>query len=297
MILISLMRLSPLVGRILQGKAVIMGFIPAYQQIQILSHEADSLLEPLGDLQFKKLNSEIEFRDVFFSYPDQTLAINAVSMRIKAGKMTALVGKSGSGKTTITDLILGFYLHNSGEILLDGIGVASYDKNSFRNKVGYVPQEAQLFNLSIRENLLWSFPNASENDIWKACRIANAEEFISKLPEQLDTQLGDHGVRLSGGQKQRLALARAVIRKPELLILDEATSALDSESERLIKESLDKLVGKMTILIIAHRLSTIRKSNYVYVLDNGRVVEEGSYDKLSVLSHGQLYNMIREQAF
>ena len=209
--------------------------------------------------------------------------------------MIGLVGKSGSGKTTIMDLMLGLYKEINGHILLDDKPFQSYNLNSYRQKIGFVPQDPQLLNTSVRENLLWSQPNASENDIWEACRLSNSEEFILNLPKKLDTTLGDRGIRLSGGQRQRLSLARALIRKPDLLFLDEATSSLDTESERLIQQSIDNLAGEMTIVVIAHRLSTIRNVDYIYVLEDGKLIEEGTYKQLSIDKNGKLSKMIMDQ--
>ena len=193
--------------------------------------------------------------------------------------------------------MLGLYSYDKGEILVDGKEIYTYNLNSFRNCIGYVPQDPQLFSLSIRENLLWAAPESNEANIWEACRIANAEKFIKELPNGLDTQLGDRGTRLSGGQKQRLALARALIRKPELLILDEATSSLDSESESLIRKSIDSISGTMTIVLIAHRLSTIRNSDYIYVVEDGNIIESGTYHQLSNNLNSKLSFMIKSQTF
>ncbi|MHA1372257.1 MAG: ATP-binding cassette domain-containing protein, partial [Promethearchaeota archaeon] len=151
---------------------------------------------------------------------------------------------------------------------------------TYRQKIGYVPQDSMLFNMSIRENLLWACEDASQEEIKEACRLANAEEFIDKLKRGIDTIVGDRGVRLSGGQVQRIALARAVLRQPEILILDEATSSLDTRSERLIQEALERISGDITVIVVAHRLSTIVNADYIYVLENGEIVEEGVYNKL-----------------
>ena len=296
MVLFAFFRLIPVIGQLLRGKTSIEGFTPAYEQLESLRKAAAALEEPSGGVEFLKLKEGLRFNDVTFSYPGRKPAIEGVSLFIPTGKMTALVGKSGSGKTTVIDLMLGLYGKNTGKILLNGRELEEYSLNSFRNRVGYIPQEPQLFNSSVRENLLWSSPNASEEDIWQACRLANAEQFVHELPNQLETILGDRGVRLSGGQRQRLALARAIIRKPDLLILDEATSSLDTESERLIQQSIDSLTGEMTIVVIAHRLSTIRNADYVYVLHEGKIVEDGSYKKLSEKSESKLSKMIVEQA-
>jgi ATP-binding cassette subfamily B protein len=191
--------------------------------------------------------------------------------------------------------VLGLQIPDRGEVLLDGVPLSLWKQNSFREHVGYVPQDPLLFHASIRDNLLWSYPQASNADLWYACAMANAAVFIKDLPEGIDTIVGDRGVRLSGGQRQRIALARALLRKPELLILDEATSALDSESEQLIQESIDKVAQDTTILIVAHRLSTIAKADYIYVLEQGRVVEEGDYAQLSLKKEGVLARMVHAQ--
>jgi len=296
MVLFALTRLTPMIGLLMRGKTSIEGFVPAYEQVERLRRDAKALEGPRGGVKFRGLKEGIKFRDVTFSYPGRKPAIERVSVSIQKGGMTALVGKSGAGKTTMVDLMLGLYEKDSGELLLDGKELEGYDLNSFRNRVGYVPQEPQLFNASVRENLLWSSPGVTEKDIWNVCRQANAEQFVKELPDKLDTILGDRGVRLSGGQRQRLALARAIIRRPDLLILDEATSALDTESERLIQQSVDSLAKGITIVVIAHRLSTIKEADYVYVLHEGKVVEEGFYHELSGKSESRLAKMIVRQA-
>jgi ATP-binding cassette subfamily B protein len=233
--------------------------------------------------------------DLSFTYPGREKTLQGINITISKGQMVALVGESGSGKSTITDLVLGLQIPDFGLVVLDGIPLSHWEQNSFRERVGYVPQEPILFHASIRANLLWSQPKANEEDLWSACRMANAADFINALPLGIDTIVGERGVRLSGGQRQRIALARALLRKPEILILDEATSALDSESEQLIQESIDRVAKNTTILVIAHRLSTIAKADYIYVLDEGRVIEEGGYANLSKMVTGALARMIRTQ--
>ena len=296
MVLFSLNRLVPVIGLLLSGKTIIEGFVPSYEQMQNLRSDAEAYEVINGTKIFNKLTSGIELKNISFNFPERELTLKDVNINIKKGSFTALVGKSGSGKTTIVDLILGLYEEKSGGILLNGHSLNSYDINTYREKLGYVPQEPQLFNTSIRENFLWSVPHATEKDMWSVCRLSNAEEFVKELPNKLDTILGDRGVRLSGGQRQRLALARALIRKPELLILDEATSSLDTESEGLIQESIDNLAGDMTIVVIAHRLSTIRNADYLYVLEKGEIVERGTFNDLSVKKSGRLSDMIVKQA-
>ncbi len=296
MVMFALMRLMPIAGLLIQGKTSIEGFTPAYEQLEDLRRQAAALEEPRGGSTFAGLQDGLRFKEVFFSYPGRKAALDRVSLEVRKGQMTALVGPSGAGKTTVVDLMLGLYENSGGSILLDGKELGEFNLNSYRQRVGYVPQDPQLFNTTVRENLLWSAPEAGEQDIWQACRLANAEQFARELPKGLETILGDRGVRLSGGQRQRLALARAIIRQPDLLMLDEATSALDTESERLIQQSIENLSGEMTIVVIAHRLSTIRNADYMYVLDQGRVIEEGSYRDLTQQSKGRLKQMVGEQA-
>jgi len=211
---------------------------------------------------------------------------------IKKGGMTALVGESGSGKSTITDLILGLQLPDKGEILIDGVPLKDYQQNSYRQRIGYVPQEPILFHNSIRENLLWASDSSTEKELWNALQMSNAAEFVKALPDGIDTIVGDRGIRLSGGQRQRIALARALLRNPELLILDEATSALDTESEIMIQNTIDRLSNNMTMIVVAHRLSTIRQANQVIVLQSGKVVEQGSYAELSTRIGSFFYSML-----
>jgi ATP-binding cassette subfamily B protein len=295
MVLFAFSRIIPIVGQLMQGKTSIEGFVPAYEQLVNLRKDAEALEEPGGDVQFPGLKERLQFNNVTFCYPGRKPALDRVSLEVKKGTMTALVGQSGAGKTTMVDLMLGLYQQSAGQVLLDGKELAEYDLNSYRQRIGYVPQDPQLFNTTVRENLLWSAPLASEQDIWYACKLSNADQFVRELPDQLETVLGDRGVRLSGGQRQRLALARALIHKPDLLILDEATSALDTESERLIQNSIDILSSKMTIVVIAHRLSTIRNADYVYVLDKGKIVEEGSYQELTYKPGSRLGRLVDEQ--
>ena len=296
MVLFALYRCMPIIGLLVQGKTGIEGFIPSYEQLEYLRKDAEELEEPRGGIAFKHFRNGLYFMDVSFSYPGRAPALDCINLKFNEGNMTALIGQSGAGKTTVVDLILGLYQHSHGKILIDGKNLIEYDLNSYRQRVGYVPQDTQLFDTTVRENLLWSSPEATEKEIWHACRLANAEEFVQEFPDKLETVLGDRGIRLSGGQRQRIALARAIIRKPDLLVLDEATSSLDTESERLIQKSIENLSGKMTIVVIAHRLSTIRNADYIYVLDKGKVIEEGKYKTLSKKSDSRLKEMVEHQA-
>ena len=208
--------------------------------------------------------------------------------------MVAVVGKSGAGKSTLIDMVMGFNPPSKGEIKIDDSVLSEFDIVSLRQRIGYVPQESILFNLSIRDNMLWANEKADESDIWEACKLANADQFIEGFPNSLDTIVGDRGVRLSGGQAQRIALARAILRKPDLLILDEATSALDSEAERSIQTAIEKIAKKTTILAVAHRLSTVARADYIYLLEEGSVAEEGSYQDLINLK-GKFQKMVKMQ--
>ena len=291
----SLLRALPILGGLLSANVSISSFLPSYEQLASLRQQASQVEEHEGARIFARLESGVVLTGVDFTYPGRQQTLRGINLAIRKGQMTALVGESGSGKSTIADLVLGLQIPERGVVLLDGISFGLWKQNSFRERIGYVPQDPLLFHSSIRDNLLWSHPQGSESDLWEALSMANAELFVKQLPQGIDTIVGDRGVRLSGGQRQRIALARALLRKPDLLILDEATSALDSESERLIQESIDRVAQDTTILIVAHRLSSIVKADYVYVLHDGRVVEEGRYADLCREPSGVLSRMIQAQ--
>jgi ATP-binding cassette subfamily B protein len=294
-VLWSLLRAMPIMSELLKTNISISNFLPSYEQLTALRTRAKAVQEVQGAREFKFLDSGINLQKVHFTYPGLSKTIKNVSLEVKKNQMTALVGASGSGKSTITDLLLGLQIPDKGEVLLDGIPMHEWRQNSFREKIGYVPQDPQLFNCSIRDNLLWSFEQASESDIWQACKLANAEDFVRNLPHGLDTKVGDRGILLSGGQRQRIALARALLRKPELLILDEATSSLDSESEELIQIAIENLASESTLLVIAHRLSTINKADQIYVLNEGELVESGSFADLSEKTDSIFLKMLKLQ--
>jgi ABC-type multidrug transport system fused ATPase/permease subunit len=291
----SLLASMPILAALLQGRVSLANFLPSYVQLIALQETANGLVEVEGDRRFEVLDRGVELRDVSFTYPGRTETLTRVTLDIPKGKMTALVGESGSGKSTVTDLVLGLQVPQAGEVLVDGVSLALYQQNSFRERIGYVPQDPLLFHASIRDNLLWSFDRATEADLWSALALANAEKFVRELPDGLETVVGDRGIRLSGGQRQRIALARALLRTPDLLILDEATSSLDSESEQLIQASIDQLAQSTTILVVAHRLSTIARADHVYVLRHGRVIEEGTFAALTAKPESVLRGMIAAQ--
>mgnify|MGYP001575157539 CR=1 FL=1 len=272
---------------VIQQRHAILNMAPALEQIYQLKEEAGQMKQPSGEREFEKLKTAISLENVSFSYPTQKDVLKNIQVMIPKGKMVAIVGRSGAGKTTLIDILMGFYQVKEGEHRIDGIPFSQLDINSWRRKIGYVPQDAFLFNMSIKENLLWSNEAATDEEIAKVCAMANAAEFIQRFPEKFNTIVGEHGVRLSGGQRQRIALARAMLRKPELLILDEATSSLDSQSELLIQRSIEDVAKETTLVVIAHRLSTIRKADYIYVLDQGSVVEEGTFEHLVTIRDGK----------
>jgi ATP-binding cassette subfamily B protein/subfamily B ATP-binding cassette protein MsbA len=233
-----------------------------------------------GSVPFTGLKRAIDLISVDFGYTPDDLVLHNITLTIERGKMTALVGASGAGKTTLVDLIPRFYDPTQGQVLIDGVDLREFEINSLRRKMAVVSQDTFIFNTSVWNNIAYGMPQATAAEIREAARLANALEFIEEMPAGFDTPLGDRGVRLSGGQRQRIAIARALLRDPEILILDEATSALDSISEGLIQESIEKLSVGRTVIAIAHRLSTIAKADKVVVLEQGRIVEQGNYQEL-----------------
>ena len=280
----SLRQAIPLMGGIASLRNEVVNFSPSYEQISAIREKADRMRQRSGTRPFEGFSQELAFEDVCFSYEGENgggaPTLGNINLRVPRGQLIALVGASGAGKSTLADMILGFQEPSSGSITIDGVSLQDFDITSYRRRLGYVPQDSVLFNTTIRENLLWAKDNVTTEQIEQACREAHAHGFIQDLPKGYDTIVGDRGVRLSGGQCQRIALARAILMQPDLLILDEATSALDTESERLIQAAIEDIAETTTVIAIAHRLSTISQANYVYVLDDGRVVEEGPYADL-----------------
>jgi ABC-type multidrug transport system fused ATPase/permease subunit len=234
--------------------------------------------------------AKITFSDVNFSYPTRTdvQVLKTVNFDLDRGKTLALVGRSGSGKSTIASLLMRFYAINSGSITVNDSPLSEIDLKAWRNALAFVPQDVLLFGGTIRENIAYGDTQANEEQIIEAAKQANAWEFIKEFPEGLETTVGERGVQLSGGQRQRIAIARALLKDPQLLILDEATSALDSESEQLVQEALERLMKGRTSVVIAHRLSTIRHADQILVLNKGEVTERGSHDEL--IDHGGIYS-------
>ena len=266
--------------------------------MEILDMESEVPMGHLGTDSIPNMKGNIQFNNVHFSYPtrDDIPVLKGIDLDVSAGQKIALVGSSGAGKSTIAQLILRFYSLESGNILVDGKDIFDYDIHDYRNHVGVVPQEVLLFGGTIRENIEYGKPGATEEEIIRAAKQSNSLEFIEGFPDGLETIVGERGIKLSGGQRQRIAIARAILRNPTILILDEATSSLDSESEKVVQDALNNLMQGRTSIIIAHRLSTIREVDCIYVLDDGKIIEKGTHDELSVLENGA-YNAFAKLQF
>jgi ABC-type multidrug transport system fused ATPase/permease subunit len=293
-VLLSIYKALPLVAKIAANKVNLERVIPSFEMIADLKHQADEQEIVTGETVFKGINEGIAIEDVSFGYEGHKQVLENLNINIPKGKMVAIVGESGAGKSTLIDLIMRLNEPSSGQIKIDGVPLQDLDINSYRSRIGYVPQECVLFNMTIAENLRWANASATDERIKRACKLANADVFIEELPKGYDTVVGDRGVCLSGGQSQRVALARAIIRDPELLVLDEATSALDTLSEQLIQQAIERITKDTTAIIIAHRLSTIINSDYIYVLKKGQIIEEGTYSQL-IMPNGYFKKMVDAQ--
>jgi len=260
---------------------------------EILSErEEDS--EPRRVNVVDPIHGDVAFDDVVFAYEEGKPVLHGISFESKPGTVTALVGSSGSGKSTIISLICGFHTANEGKVLIDGVDLATIRLSSYRMQLGVVLQETFLFDGSIRDNILFSRPQATEEQLMNACHIARVDEFAERFPEKYDTIVGERGVKLSGGQRQRLSIARAILADPRILILDEATSSLDSESEALIQQGLHFLMQGRTTFVIAHRLSTIRRAEQILVIEEGKILERGTHEQLYA-AQGRYFDLYTRQ--
>ncbi|MGX2961396.1 ABC transporter ATP-binding protein [Peribacillus sp. JNUCC 23] len=301
LIIVIFARLWPRISGIQSNLEQLGSLIPSFKALIDLQNEC---------LEAKELNEEsytnvepilieegLQCQNVYFRYDQNqsTYALENITMKIPANHMTAIVGPSGAGKSTLIDLLMGLNKPEKGQVLVDGNTLTTDNLLSLRRSISYVPQDPFLFNATIRDNLLMIEPTASEEQIWEALEFSSAAEFVKKLPQELDTLIGDRGIRLSGGERQRIVLARAILRKPSILVLDEATSALDMENEAKIQSAIERLKGTMTIIVIAHRLSTIRNADQVIVIDQGEIIQMGEYHQLAKENRGMFNHLLGKQ--
>jgi len=276
---IALVQLLPAITNFGRMRMELVGTLPEAELVYL------SLTQPMPRLKdgtqvLKSFEKAIVFENASFAYETRDILLDSVNLTIEKGKVTAIVGSSGAGKTTLINLILGFYETSGGRVTIDGLPLQEYKLETWLSKIGFVSQDPFIYHSTVANNILFGRNGHSMDSVLRAARIANAHGFITELPQGYDTIVGDRGMKLSGGQQQRIAIARAILDDPELLMLDEATSSLDSVSERVVQEAIDNVAKDRTVLIIAHRLSTIRYADKIIVLDKGQVVEEGSHREL-----------------
>jgi ABC-type multidrug transport system fused ATPase/permease subunit len=301
LIIVIFSRLWPRVAGIQSSMEQIATTFPAFKAVIALQNECENAREfeknanPHSEpIRIKK---GIHCNNVYFRYNKNktNYALQGINVFIPTNQTTAVVGRSGAGKSTLIDLLMGLNQPEIGNVLIDGVPLTSNNLVSLRHSISYVSQDPFLFNTSIRENLLLMCENATDDQIWEALEFSSAAEFVRELPDRLDALIGDRGIKLSGGERQRIVLARAILRKPSILILDEATSALDGENESKIQEALERIKGRMTIIVIAHRLSTITNADQVIVLDQGKISQKGEFSELAKDKQGIFSHLLRKQ--
>jgi ATP-binding cassette, subfamily B, bacterial len=278
----------------------LLGSLGATERVrEILAYESEVNIDIANAIPTpeNRLKGNIEFKDVKFTYPTRNdiQVLKGLNFSVKSGQKVALVGASGAGKSTIVQLMLKFHKATEGVVTIDGKDINDYNISEYRSNLAIVPQEVLLFGGTIRENILYGKPDATDTEILEASKLSNSWEFISQFPEGLETIVGERGIKLSGGQRQRIAIARAILRNPSILLLDEATSSLDAESEKVVQDALNILMEGRTSIIIAHRLATVREVDKICVIDGGRIVEEGTHEELSELPKGIYAGLARLQ--
>lgn len=301
LIIVIFSRLWPRFSGIQSNLEQLGATVPSFKALMDLQDECLAAKEihdrEVEEIKPMVIEKGIDCQGVFFRYnPEQPdFALQNINIQIPVNQMTAIVGRSGAGKSTLIDLLMGLNQPEKGAVLIDGNQLGSENLLSLRHSVSYVPQDPFLFSATIRENLLIIDQNATVEEIWEALEFSAAADFVRKLPLELDTLIGDRGIKLSGGERQRLVLARAILRKPSILVLDEATSALDTENEAKIQGAIETLKGTMTIIIIAHRLSTIRHADQVVVMDQGKIIQLGGFNQLAVEKKGMFSHLLSNQ--
>ena len=253
--------------------------LPGFTWVLDLKEDLETHKEANGDVHLDKV-STIGFTDVSFSYDKKREALHSIDMVLEEKKMIAIVGHSGSGKTTIVDLLCGFLSPDKGDIFIGKQSLSDINRDSYRRLIGYIPQQPFLFNDTIRNNITLRNGKYLDDEIVEVSKLAHADDFISRLPKRYDEVIGDRGIKLSGGERQRIVITRELLKNPQMLILDEATNALDAETERKIQQTIDDLIGKMTVIVIAHRFATIKKADVIYVVENGHIAESGKLEQL-----------------
>ena len=283
-------RLMPRLVTVYRHLQALASGLPIFEAVRQLERDCLAAAEPRVDTpEDVALTGSVRFERVSFSYLDrESPAVTDLDLEIRAGDTTAIVGASGSGKSTVADLLMGLLTPASGRILVDGQPLTRERMASWRGQISYVPQETFLYDDTVRANLQWARPAASDAEIWEVLRQAAADAFVARLPAGLDTVVGDRGVLISGGERQRLAIARALLRRPRILVLDEATSALDTDNEQRIQQAIDAIQHRTTVVIITHRLSTIRRADIIHVMENGKVVRSGTWETLDLAHDSRL---------
>lgn len=301
MIMLIFSRLWPRITGIQSQMQQLVSIIPSFQALIELKNDSLKSKEmdtaEYSNVKSLDIDKGLTFRNVYFRYNHKvdSYALRQINLNIPINQMTAIVGRSGAGKSTLIDMILGLNHPERGEILIDDTVLTSENLLPLRKSISYIPQEPFLFNTSIKENLLLTKPEASEAQLWEALQFSASADFVKQLPQGIDTLIGDRGIRLSGGERQRIVLARAILRKPAILILDEATSALDTENETKILKAIESIKGSMTIIVIAHRLSTISNADQVLVLDQGKIIQRGEFHELAEESKGLFSHLLGNQ--